>query len=278
MTPGVLGVFDSGVGGLTILREIQRQLPLESVCYFADQENVPYGARSEEEVRVFAEEISRFLLDQGAKLIVVACNTASAAALHALRERHPEVHFVGMEPAVKPAAQLTISGSVGVLATPATFQGELFASVLERFAKNVHVVEQTLPGLVEKIEAGELDSVETRAILTRGIEPLRRRGVDTIVLACTHYPFVISSIRELAGPSVQVIDPAPAVARRAAWLLEQHDMGATGIDPGKITFYSSADAARLVGMAEELAGLRGSAVDVRWRGGHLERLPTARVD
>jgi glutamate racemase len=271
MTSDALGVFDSGVGGLTILRELRRQLPQENVHYLADQQHVPYGARSQEEVYEFADAISQFLLKQGAKLIVVACNTASAAALHTLRERHPEVHFVGMEPAVKPAARLTSTGAVGVLATPATFQGELFASVVERFAKDVRVIQQTLPRLVEQIEAGDLESEATRAILKRGIEPLQRRGVDTIVLACTHYPLVIDLIRDLAGPTVQVIDPSPAIARRAAWLLEHHGVEASRSQSGEITFFSSADAIRLVDMAEGLVGLSGQAVDVRWRAGRLER-------
>ncbi|TFH35156.1 MAG: glutamate racemase, partial [Anaerolineales bacterium] len=160
-----LGMFDSGVGGLTILREVQRQLPAENVLYVADQAHVPYGSRALENVCQLSFAITQFLLDQGAKLIVVACNTASAASLHALRERYPKVPFVGMEPAVKPAAEETKTGTVGVLATPATFEGELFASVVERFAEGVTVLQMTLPGLVEQIEKGELDTAATRSIL-----------------------------------------------------------------------------------------------------------------
>ncbi|HBY07279.1 MAG TPA: glutamate racemase, partial [Chloroflexi bacterium] len=147
-----VGIFDSGVGGLSVLREIRIQLPHEDLIFFADQAHVPYGPRSLEQVRAFSEAITRFLLDHGAKLIVVACNAASAAALYHLRETFPEIPFVGMEPAVKPAAEQTQSGVVGVLATPATFQGELYASVVERFASDVIVLQDTCPGLVAQIE------------------------------------------------------------------------------------------------------------------------------
>jgi glutamate racemase len=260
----VIGVFDSGVGGLSVVREIRRLLPGEEIQYFADQANVPYGPRPQAEVRRFAEAIAHFLLDQGAKLIVVACNTASAAALGDLRRLHPDVPFVGMEPAVKPAARMTHTGAVGVLATQATFQGALFASTLQRFAGDVRVIERTLPGLVERIEAGDLSSSETRRILIKGLAPLRREKVDTLVLACTHYPFVIPLIRELAGPDVQVIDPSPAIARRAAWLIGKEDTPPSYPPAGRLTFYSTADAQRLRAMAEQLIHLSGEALEVRW--------------
>src|SRR5512139_868791 len=159
-----IGVFDSGIGGLSVWREIARQLPQEDTIYFADQIHIPYGPRSLEEIRAFSEAITRFLLDRDCKLIVVACNAASAAALKYLRTAFPEVPFVGMEPAVKPAAETTHTGAVGVLATPATFQGELFASVVERFANGVQLVNQICPGLVEQVEAGRLDTPDTDAM------------------------------------------------------------------------------------------------------------------
>ena len=148
-----IGIFDSGVGGLSVLRAVRQALPQEALIYLADQAHVPYGPRPVEQVRTFAEGITRYLLSQGAKLIVVACNTASAAALHSLRQAFPELPFVGMEPAVKPAAEHTQTGVVGVLATPATFQGALYASVIERFASGVTVLQDTCPGLVMEIEA-----------------------------------------------------------------------------------------------------------------------------
>jgi glutamate racemase len=215
----VIGVFDSGVGGLSVVRALRTQLPDQPLVYVADQAHVPYGPRSLEEVRAFSEEITRFLLAQGASLVVVACNTASAAALHHLRATFPEMPFVGMEPAVKPAAEQTRSGVVGVLATPATFQGALYASVVERFAKGVRVLQDTCPGLVKEIEAGRMQGAVARRILKKALLPMLAQGLDTVVLGCTHYPFVIPLIKEITGPAVRVIDPAPAVARQAARLL-----------------------------------------------------------
>ena len=216
-----IGIFDSGVGGLSVLRSLRQLLPAEPLLYLADQAHVPYGPRRLEQVRYFSEQITRYLLGEGAKLIVVACNAASAAALQYLRKIFPQVPFVGMEPAVKPAAEQTHSGVVGVLATPATFQGALYASVVERFANGVNLLQSTCPGLVEQIEAGDLDGPVTRAILEQALGPMLASGIDTVVLGCTHYPFVIPLIEQIVGPGVRVIDPAPAVARQAARLLDE---------------------------------------------------------
>jgi glutamate racemase len=255
-------VFDSGLGGLSILREIRRQLPAEDVLYVADQAHVPYGPRPLGEVRRFSEGITRFLLEQQARLIVVACNTASAAALKHLRATFPGVPFVGMEPAVKPAAQSTQTRAVGVLATPATFQGELFASVVERFAAGVRVFEQTIPGLVERIEAGELDRPATRELLQRAVGPLLERGIDTLVLACTHYPFVIPLLTEIAGPGVQIIDPSPAIARQAARLSAASASGADR--SGDVAFFTTGDPELFSRMSEALIGLKGEVRQARW--------------
>src|SRR5512141_605928 len=167
-----IGVFDSGVGGLSVLRAIRELMPEESVIYFGDQGHVPYGPRPLQQVRDFSEGITRFLLDRHAKLIVVACNAASAAALSYLRESFPQIAFVGMEPAIKPAAEHTATGVVGVLATPATFQGALFASVVERFAGGVVLLKDACPGLVQQIEAGDLEGPKTREILERALHPM----------------------------------------------------------------------------------------------------------
>jgi glutamate racemase len=230
-TDSPLGIFDSGVGGLSVLRAIRQELPAEAVLYFADQGHVPYGPRSLGEVRAFSEGITRFLLGLGSKLIVVACNTASAAALHYLRQTFPDVPFVGMEPAVKPAAEHTQTGVVGVLATPATFQGALYASVVERFANGVTLLQDTCPGLVAQIEVGNLDAPETRTILENALLPMLAKGIDTVVLGCTHYPFVIPLIQKIAGAKVRVIDPAPAVARQVGRLLETDERRDTSFGP-----------------------------------------------
>ncbi len=182
-----------------MLRAIHSHLPSEATLYFADQAKVPYGERSLAEVRLLAEGAARMMMEKGAKLIVIACNTASAAALKHLRALYPEFPFVGMEPAVKPAAEQTLSGKVGVLATPSTFQGELYASVVERFAQDVQVFQATCPGLVRQIEKGFLETQKTRRILQEAIKPMMEKGVDTFVMGCTHFPFVIPMIRRIAA-------------------------------------------------------------------------------
>ena len=269
MSKNPLGVFDSGVGGLSVLRAIRQQLPNENVIYLADQKHVPYGPRPLEEVRAFASGIARFLLGQNAKLIVVACNAASAAALHQLREQFPNTLFVGMEPAIKPAAEQTQSCKVGVLATPATFQGALYASVVERFAHDVTLFQATCPGLVTRIEQGDLDGPRTRAILEEALQPMLAAGIDTIVLGCTHYPFVIPLIQVIAGPQVRVIDPAPAVARQAGRLLQRQGIPNPGTGLGEVVYYTTGPAARLQELLPRLTGEDGTVVSLGWNGMEL---------
>ncbi|MFA4943928.1 MAG: glutamate racemase [Lentisphaeria bacterium] len=217
-----IGIFDSGIGGFSVLRAIREQLPWLPVVYVADQAHVPYGGRGVAEIRALSFGVVQHLVETaGVGLVVVACNTASAAALRPLRAARPDTPFVGMEPAVKPAARLTRGGTVGVLATPATLQGELYAGVVRRFAPGLTVLEDPCAGLVERIEAGDLAGPKTREILARAVLPMLERGADVLVLGCTHYPFVLPLIRELAGPAVQIIDPAPAVARHTAQLLAE---------------------------------------------------------
>src|SRR5215207_1332579 len=221
-----IGVFDSGVGGISVLRAIREQMQEESIIYFGDQGHIPYGPRSMQQIRDFSEAITNFLLAQEAKIIVVACNTASAAALTYLREKLHDVRFVGMEPAVKPAAERTQTGKVGVLATPATFQGALYASVVERFANGVELFQDTCPGLVQQIEQGNLNSEEARRILEDALLPMLAKNIDTVVLGCTHYPFVIPLIQQIVGDAkrVRVIDPAPSVAKQVRRVLEMSGM------------------------------------------------------
>jgi len=265
-----IGIFDSGVGGLSVLRAVQRELPQEALIYLADQVHVPYGLRPVEQVRAFAEGIAHYLLSQGAKLIVVACNTASAAALHSLRQTFPEQTFVGMEPAVKPAAEHTHTGVVGVLATPATFQGALYASVIERFASGVTVLQDTCPGMVMEIEAGHLDTSEVRAILEHALNPMLAQGIDTVVLGCTHFPFVIPLIEDIVGPGVRVIDPAPAIARQVRRLLDSNGLLSSTSRPDEARYLTSGDPAQLAALLPELLGGRGEVRQVRWIEGKLE--------
>lgn len=217
-----IGIFDSGVGGLSVLREISKQIPDSPIIYFGDQFHVPYGPRELDEVYSLSKVITQFLLNLGAEIIVVACNTASAAALYPLRQEFPDIPFVGMEPAVKPAAEKTHTGKVGVLATPATFQGKLYNSVVERFAKNVKIYQNTCSGLVQEIEKGNFSGIETRKILENALYPMLENEIDSVVLGCTHYPFVIPLIKEIVGSEVTVIDPAPAVAKQTMRILSKN--------------------------------------------------------
>jgi glutamate racemase len=264
-----IGIFDSGVGGLSVLKAIRQQLPAEPIIFLADQAHVPYGSRTLEEVRDFSEAITRYLLSRGAKLVVVACNAASAAALHHLRLIFPETAFVGMEPAVKPAAEGTQSGVVGVLATPATFQGALYASVVERFANGVTLLQHTCPGLVAQIENGELDTSKTRSILEEALLPMLEKGLDTIVLGCTHYPFVIPLIENIVGPHVRVIDPAPAVARQVGHLLESYGLSCVTGTRGSLEILSTGNLQHLQELLPRLLGDNVEAKKIAWKEGVL---------
>jgi len=276
----IIGVFDSGVGGLSVLRSLWQELPQHPVIYLADQAHVPYGPRPLEQVQAFSVEITRYLLSQGAGIIVVACNAASAASLHHLRKTFPQVPFVGMEPAVKPAAEHTASGVVGVLATPATFQGALYASVVERFANGVRLLQDTCPGLVAQIEAGAVAGPEARRILDQALQPMVAQGIDTVVLGCTHYPFVIPLVQEIAGPGVRVIDPAPAVARQARRLMEQRGLldgeGSDRRQPALTRFLTTGEPQAFEAVIRQLLGVAEvMAQQVQWRG---ERLTEASVE
>ncbi|MBN1921714.1 MAG: glutamate racemase [Anaerolineae bacterium] len=265
-----IGIFDSGVGGLSVWREIARQLPHESTLYVADQEHVPYGTRSLAEVREYAKGITRFLLAQGAKIIVIACNTASGAALRTLRESFPDLAFVGMEPAVKPAAENTHSGVIAVIATQATFQGELFHSLVERFAAGVRLETQICPGLVELVERGELDTPETEATLHSCLNPLLQAGADHLVLGCTHYPFLAETITRITGPNVTLVDPAPAVARQTARVLTHQNLCAPASIEAKHTFFTSGSPEALKKLAHRLVGFEGAIQSIVWRGNDLQ--------
>jgi glutamate racemase len=259
-----IGIFDSGVGGLSVLREIRRRMPGESIIYFGDQAHIPYGPRPLEQIRNFSEAITNFLLERNPKIIVVACNTASAAALKYLREKFPSVGFVGMEPAVKPAAETTRTGRVGVLATPATFQGALYASVVERFANGVELLQDTCNGLVQLIEQGDLDGEETRKILEEALHPMLEKQIDTVVLGCTHYPFVIPIIQEIVGEKVRVIDPAPAVAKQVQRLVEAGNLINVESALGEVNFFTSGDPKTLKSLLPVLLGESGKVQKVEW--------------
>lgn len=217
----MIGIFDSGVGGLGVLGEIRRLLPTADLAYVADHAAAPYGIRSLAEVEERSRLMTTWLASQGSRVITIACNTASAAALHPLRREYPDLVFVGMEPAVKPAASLTGSGRVGVVATSATFQGELFASVVSRYAAGIEVMTAACPRWVEMVEAGVTDGPDAEAEVRRCLRPMIENGIDVLVLGCTHYPALLEVIARVLGPSVQLIDPSPAVARQAGRLARE---------------------------------------------------------
>ena len=252
-----IGVFDSGVGGLSVLREIRALLPNESLLYVADSGHVPYGEKSPEFIRERCRVLAEFLLAQGAKALVLACNTATVAGVTELRELYPQLPLVGMEPAVKPAAAATQSGVVGVLATTGTLKSAKFAALLDRFASDVRVITQPCPGLVERIEAGELDSAATRELLQGFVAPLLAEGCDTLILGCTHYPFIKPLLRTLVPDSITLIDTGAAVARQVQRLLAQADLLASG--PAQPThFWSSADPAAMQRILPLLWGESGA--------------------
>ena len=264
-----IGAFDSGVGGLSVLRKLRAQLPNENIIYVADQANVPYGPKGLDKVRQFSEGIVRFLIAEGSKLIVIPCNTASAAALHYLREKYPDVPFVGMEPAVKPAAEQTETGVIGVLATPTTFEGELYTSVVERFAQDATVLQSTCPGLVAEIEAGRANGLIAKEILEEALKPMLQRGLDTVVLGCTHYPFSFEAIRAIVGPNVKLIDPAPAIALRTESLLDQQGLRNSSKSAGNTRYFTSGDPIQMKLRVQELLGGNDGAVGLSWLNGSI---------
>lgn len=265
-----IAVFDSGVGGISVLRHLRALLPAETLIYFADQAHVPYGPRPASQIQSFCLAITDFFIEQEAKMVVVACNTATAAALDALRAAYPHLPFVGMEPAVKPGAAATRTGKVGVLATAGTFESQRYADLMARYARDVTLYENPCTGLVSLIEAGELNGAQTRTLLQDCMHPMLDAGVDTLVLGCTHYPFVLPLIREIAGPDVQIIDPAPAVARQARRLLDRHNLRAPAGRQGNLQAYTSGDAQHLAQMAQGSLGHDLTVRRVTWQGLQLK--------
>ena len=234
-----VGVFDSGVGGLSILRHLRQELPGEDLLYVADSAEVPYGKKGVAFVRARALALAEFLFARGAKALVVACNTATAAAIATLRERYPWP-VIGVEPALKPAATQS-TGVVAVLATEGTLASEKFGALLDRWGRAVEVIVAPCPGWVEQVERGELDGEATRRLVEREVAPLLARGVDTLVLGCTHYPFLTKVIREVAGPAVAILEPGEAVARQLRRRLEAVGLLSDAVSGGREAFFTSGD-------------------------------------
>jgi glutamate racemase len=242
-----IGVLDSGVGGLSVVAELRRLLPHEAIVYFADTANCPYGPRPMAEIQALTEAATAFLLARGAKLVVVACNTASAAGLGPVRARYgAQVPIVGLVPAVKPAVALTRSGTIGVLATPGTLRGDLLRDVIAQHATpaGVQVIGTPGTGLVEAVESGALDTPATRALLAEALGPMLAAGADVLVLGCTHYPFLRPAIHAVAGPGLTIVDSGDGVARRTAAVLDEHGLRHPTAAPGRLALYTSGDPAQ----------------------------------
>lgn len=229
----MIGIFDSGVGGLSVWRELVSLMPQESYIYVSDGAFCPYGPKDKDLIAERSCKITDFLLSKGAEVVVIACNTATAAAVDFLRS-HYDIPFVGMEPALKPAALSSESGVVGVLATAGTFKGRLYLDTLARFAQDVKVVERVGSGLVEAVEAGNLDSPQVEALVRSYVDPMIEEGADHIVLGCTHYPFLRPVVERVAGGRAVIVNPAPAVAKQALKVL-----GRTSGGVGGTKFYST---------------------------------------
>ena len=237
-----IGVYDSGFGGLSVWRELRRHLPEESLIYLGDGKNCPYGGRAREQIRSFATEAVERLVNEGVKMVVVGCNTATTAAIDYLRERWSDMPIVGLEPAVKPACLSTQSRRIAVLATEHSLASDMFLNTAARYASDVDVVKVVGRDFVEIVEAGEEHTERAVEAVRRVVSPLRDSGVDRVVLGCTHYPFLRSLIeRELEGCNIEVIDSGAAVARRVEWLLERYDLRADGAQSPSFRFLTFAD-------------------------------------
>lgn len=254
-----IGVFDSGVGGLSVLREIRKLLPHEDLLYVADSAYVPYGEKSQEFIQQRSLAISEFFIRQQAKAIVVACNTATSAAVELLRSRLT-LPIVAMEPAIKPAAEQTRSRVVGVLATSGTLRSERFANLHARHGNGIEILVQPCPGWVELVESGNFENSEAQALIGRYVTPLIGKGADTLVLGCTHYPFLRNVIQEIAGADVAIIDPSPAVARELQRRLNQQHLLNTQERKGRETFWTSGEPSQV---AVAVSRLWGDTVTVK---------------
>ena len=254
---GPIGVFDSGVGGLSILKEVRKLLPNEDLVYFADSAHCPYGGKEPEIIRARALAIGRFLQDQGTKLLVVASNTTSASGLEAVRDTL-NLPVVGVEPAVKPATELTPSGKVGVLATGVTLNSTRFSALVDRYCDGVEVITQPCPGLVEMVEDGRLDEAEP--LLANYLSNLIAQDCRTIVLGCTHYPFLRNLVEKIVGPEVKVIDSGEAVARQVARVIEQLELAKCSPGLGWETFYTSGEPEKVTRVTRLLWGSDAVAV------------------
>jgi glutamate racemase len=223
MSKQTIGLFDSGVGGISIWKEITKQLPYEHTIYLADSKNAPYGQKSKEKIVELSIKNTELLIEKGCKIIVVACNTATTNAISYLRKNY-DIPFIGIEPAIKPAALQTKTNAIGILATKGTLSSELFHKTSTSFTSGIKVIEQIGEGLVPLIEAGNIDSDEINTLLKKYLNPMISENIDYLVLGCSHYPFLIPQIRKIVGDSVTIIDSGQAVAKQTKAILETNNL------------------------------------------------------
>ena len=276
-----IGVMDSGVGGFSILREMQALFPHEDILFIGDQANVPYGSRSLNEVQSFVEGIVRFFIAGHAeiddlflrqvKLIVIACNTASAASLHSLRHKFPQIKFVGLEPAVKPAAENSNRQKIGVLATSATFQGRLYASVVDRYAQNIDIFTRACPEFVTLVERGGEFTEADQTFVCDSLAPLLTNEIDQLVLGCTHFPFLKPLMQKCVGEQVEIVDPSPAVARQVGRVLEKADAFTSRTSPGRTIYATTGPLAKFSQQAYEMLNIENPILrELHWQAGVLQ--------
>ncbi|QWX84127.1 glutamate racemase [Cellulophaga sp. HaHaR_3_176] len=251
-----IGIFDSGIGGTSIWKEIKKVLPFEDTIYLADSKNAPYGEKSPQEILDLSIKNTEYLLSRNCKIIVVACNTATTNAISYLRSKF-DIPFIGIEPAIKPAVLKSTSKKIGILATKGTLSSALFNNTSNAYSKGITIIEQDGEGLVPLIEAGLVNSIETRQLLLKYITPMVEQGIDHLVLGCTHYPYLIPVLKGLMPPHIQIIDSGEAVAKQTKNVLEKYDLLLeTGVSTNQL--YTNADVAILKTF------LKGYTVDVSY--------------
>lgn len=235
-----IGIFDSGIGGTSIWKEVVKLLPNENTIYLADSKNAPYGEKTSEEIIALSVKNTEFLLSKGCKLIVVACNTATTNAIDYLRKNYT-IQFIGIEPAIKPAALLSKTGAIGILATKGTLSSKLFEKTTKEYTKNITTIEQDGEGLVPLIEAGKLNSPEINQLLTTYLSPMLKFNIDHLVLGCTHYPYLIPQIKKIIGENITIIDSGEAVAKQTKAILEKYNLLSVSTTKSQHQFYTNAE-------------------------------------
>ncbi len=236
-----IGIFDSGIGGLNILKKIREEYSSFDYIYVADQTHIPYGLKSKEEVKSFSENITNYLINKRCKIIIIACNTATSASLEYLRNKFPDIFFIGIEPALKPAVSISETDKIGILATQTTLKGNFYNSLVEKFGKQAELFEDSCIGLVEEIEKGDFNSSKIQNILKESLQPMIDKNIDSVVLGCTHYPFVKNEIQNIVGKKVAIIDPTNAVVKQFGRILDKNFSKVDLFQKGKLEIYTTGD-------------------------------------